>query len=40
MGTDFGPGVADVLFTLHIMSQREVPIRIIRFKYFPGFYVS
>jgi hypothetical protein len=40
VGTAFGPGVADVLFTLHIVSQRKVPIRIIRFKYFPGFYVS
>ncbi len=40
VGTAFGPGVAGVLFTLHVMSQRKVPIRIIRFKYFPGFYVS
>jgi hypothetical protein len=40
LGTDFGSGVADVLFTLHVMSQRKVPINIIRFKYFPGFYVS
>jgi hypothetical protein len=40
VGTVFGPGVADMLFSLHVMSQRKVPIRIIRFKYFPGFYVS
>jgi hypothetical protein len=37
-GNDFGPGIAEVLFDLHLIAGRRVPAKIVKFKYFPGFY--
>ena len=39
IGNLFGTGVAGVLFDLHALTQRRVPSKIVKFKYFPGFFV-
>jgi hypothetical protein len=38
IGNDFAPGIAEVLFNMHVLAGLRVPSKIIRFKYFPGFY--
>jgi hypothetical protein len=40
LGNDFGPGIAEVLFDLHVLAGRRVPAIIVKYKYFPGYYVS
>lgn len=39
LGNLFFPGIAGVLFDLHLIADRKVPVDIIRFKHFPGFYI-
>jgi hypothetical protein len=40
IGGDFAPGIAEVLFDLHILAGRRIPAVIIKYKYFPGFYCA
>jgi hypothetical protein len=38
LANDFAPGIAEVLFDLHVLCGRRMPSTIIKYKYFPGFY--
>jgi hypothetical protein len=40
VGNDFAPGIAEVMFDLHVIAGMRVPSKIVRFKYFPGFYLA
>jgi hypothetical protein len=40
VGNLFATGIAGLLFDLYLRASRNVPVDIIRFKYFSGFYAS